>query len=57
MESTFQTCLERFRKTRRQPNETYVQYASRLATSLNYYIKLRNLTEFETLKQLVVFEK
>lgn len=34
-----------------------VQFASRLATSLDYYLKLRNVRNFQTLKNLVFSDK
>lgn len=52
-----QICLENFRKTQRQTGETYMQFASRLTTSWDYYLKVRNVSEFETLKKLVVSDK
>lgn len=52
-----QSCLEQFRKTQRQPNETYVQLASRLTTSWDYYLKLKNVKDFETLNQLLISDK
>ncbi|GBN50878.1 hypothetical protein AVEN_270062-1 [Araneus ventricosus] len=54
---TPQVSLENFRKTQRQTNETYMQFASRLTTSWDYYLKLRNVSDFETLKKLVVSDK
>ncbi|GBO28882.1 hypothetical protein AVEN_13781-1 [Araneus ventricosus] len=56
-EPTPQVSLENFRKTQRQTNETYMQFASRLTTSWDYYLKLRNVSDFETLKKLVVSDK
>lgn len=54
---TPQSCLEQFRKTTRQANETHVQFASRLTTSFDYYLKLREVSNFEKLKQLIVSDK
>lgn len=54
---TAQSCLEDFRATTRQLNETYVQFASRLTTSWNYYLKLRNVSDFKTLNHLIVSDK
>lgn len=54
---TPQSCLEQFRKTTRQANETHVQFASRLTTSFDYYLKLREVSDFEKLKQLIVSDK
>lgn len=52
-----QTCLEQFRKTTRQTGKTCVQFASRLTTSWDYYLKLRNMSDFDTLKQLILSDK
>nr|XP_042897354.1 uncharacterized protein LOC122269252 [Parasteatoda tepidariorum] len=56
-EPTPQSCLEHFKNTFRQPNETHVQYASRLITNYDYYLKLRKVSDFETLKELIVSDK
>ncbi|XP_055928536.1 uncharacterized protein LOC129959673 [Argiope bruennichi] len=55
-EPTAQAVLENFRNASRH-NETRVQFASRLMTSFEYYLKLRGVTDFETLKQLIVSDK
>lgn len=56
-EPTPQACLEQFRKATRQQNETWVQFASRLKTSWDYYLKLRKVSDFETLNQLIFADK
>lgn len=56
-EPTPQSCLEHFRKANKQSNETYTQFASRLTTSWDYYLKLRKVSDFESLKQLIVSGK
>lgn len=55
-EPTAQAVLENFRNASKE-NETHVQLASRLTTSFDYYLKLRGVTDFETLKQLMVSDK
>ncbi|GBM96046.1 hypothetical protein AVEN_111440-1 [Araneus ventricosus] len=53
---TAQAVLENFRNASKE-NETHMQFASRLTTSSEYYLKLRGVTDFETLKQLMVSDK
>ncbi|GBM25896.1 hypothetical protein AVEN_94343-1 [Araneus ventricosus] len=55
-EPTAQAVLENFRNASKE-NETHMQFASRLTTSFEYYLKLRGVTDFETLKQLMVSDK
>ncbi|GFX67694.1 DUF1758 domain-containing protein [Trichonephila clavipes] len=56
-EPTPQSCLENFKKATRQNCESHVQFASRLTTNWEYYLKLRNASNFEVLKQLIVSDK
>ncbi|GFV52089.1 uncharacterized protein TNCV_1324421 [Trichonephila clavipes] len=56
-EPTPQSCLENFKKATRQNCESHVQFASRLTTNWEYYLKLRDVSNFEVLKQLIVSEK
>ncbi|GFW29003.1 DUF1758 domain-containing protein [Trichonephila clavipes] len=56
-EPTPQSCLEDFKKATRQNCESHVQFASRLTTNWEYYLKLRNVSNFEVLKQLIVSDK
>ncbi|GFV42688.1 DUF1758 domain-containing protein [Trichonephila clavipes] len=56
-EPTPQSCLENFKKATRQNCESHVQFASRLITNWEYYLKLRNVSNFEVLKQLIVSDK
>ncbi|GFX31255.1 uncharacterized protein TNCV_2027561 [Trichonephila clavipes] len=37
--------------------ETHVQFASRLTTNFEYYLKLRKVTDFDTLKDFIVSDK
>ncbi|GFV94093.1 integrase catalytic domain-containing protein [Trichonephila clavipes] len=56
-EPTPQLCLENFKKAIRQNCESHVQFASRLTTNWEYYLKLRDVSNFEVLKQLIVSDK
>ncbi|GBM61416.1 hypothetical protein AVEN_70776-1 [Araneus ventricosus] len=56
-EPTLSSCLENFRKATRNHNETYIMFASRLITNFDYYLKLRDVSDFESLKQLIVSDK
>ncbi|GFU94513.1 DUF1758 domain-containing protein [Trichonephila clavipes] len=56
-EPTPQSCLEIFKKATRQNCESHVQFASRLTTNWEYYLKLRDVSNFEVLKQLTVSDK
>ncbi|GFS70639.1 DUF5641 domain-containing protein [Trichonephila clavipes] len=46
-EPTPQSCLENFKKATRQNCESHVQFASRLTTNWEYYLKLRDVSNFE----------
>ena len=50
-EPTAQAVLENFTTTKRE-NERHLQFALQLTTSFDYYLKLREVTDFESLKQL-----
>ncbi|GFX62215.1 transposon Ty3-I Gag-Pol polyprotein [Trichonephila clavipes] len=50
-------CLQNFQKAKRMPNETYVQLASRLLTNWDQYCNLRNVNDFNSLKELIVSDK
>ncbi|GFW69843.1 integrase catalytic domain-containing protein [Trichonephila clavipes] len=56
-EPTPQSCLENFKKATRQNCESHVQFESRLTTNWEYYLKLRDVSNFEVLKQLIVSDK
>ncbi|GFT08947.1 integrase catalytic domain-containing protein [Trichonephila clavipes] len=49
--------LEQFKKATRHPNETYIQYTSRLITNWQYYLKLRKVSDFDNLNDLIVSDK
>ncbi|GFV81299.1 integrase catalytic domain-containing protein [Trichonephila clavipes] len=49
--------LEQFKKATRHPNETYIQYTSRLITNWQYYLKFRKVSDFDNLKDLIVSDK
>ncbi|GFU21862.1 DUF1758 domain-containing protein [Trichonephila clavipes] len=55
-EPTAQAVLKNFRNACRE-NETHVQFASRLTTNFDYYLKLRKVTDFDTLKELIISDK
>ncbi|GFT34142.1 integrase catalytic domain-containing protein [Trichonephila clavipes] len=50
-------CLEQFKKATRHPNETFIQYTSRLITNWQYYLKLRKVSDFDNLNDLIVSDK
>ncbi|GBM07056.1 hypothetical protein AVEN_271808-1, partial [Araneus ventricosus] len=56
-EPTPQECLSNFKKAQRLPSETYVQFASRLCASFDYYCQLRKVTDFKSLCDLIVSDK
>ncbi|GFW38096.1 integrase catalytic domain-containing protein [Trichonephila clavipes] len=49
--------LEQFKKATRHPNETFIQYTSRLITNWQYYLKLRKVSDFDILNDLIVSDK
>ncbi|GFX04291.1 integrase catalytic domain-containing protein [Trichonephila clavipes] len=49
--------LEQFKKATRHPNETFIQYTSRLITNWQYYLKLRKVSDFDNLNDLIVSNK
>lgn len=50
-------CLENFTRARRNRDETFFQFASRLTSIWLCYCKLRKANDFESLNQLVVVEE
>ncbi|GFX96307.1 retrovirus-related Pol polyprotein from transposon opus [Trichonephila clavipes] len=50
-------CLENFRKAKRNSDETFSQFASRLTSMWLYYCKLREANDFESINQLIVADK
>ncbi|GFS63478.1 retrovirus-related Pol polyprotein from transposon opus [Trichonephila clavipes] len=50
-------CLENFRKAKRNSDETFSQFASRLTSMWLYYCKLRGANDFESVYQLIVADK
>ncbi|GFU97698.1 transposon Ty3-I Gag-Pol polyprotein [Trichonephila clavipes] len=50
-------CLQNFQKAKRMPNETHVQLASHLLTNWDQYCNLRNVNDFNSLKELIVSDK
>lgn len=49
--------LINFRRAQRLPNETHVQFASRLAVSFTYYLELRKATTKDDIIQLMISDK
>ncbi|GFV78858.1 integrase catalytic domain-containing protein [Trichonephila clavipes] len=56
-EPTPQECLSNFKKARKLPSENYVQFASRLSATFDYYCQLRKVNEFHSLCDLIVSDK
>ena len=56
-EPTPQICLDNFRKAQKYSNENYTQFASRMINSFDYYLKLRKVEDFASLKGLMVADK
>ncbi|GFV91198.1 integrase catalytic domain-containing protein [Trichonephila clavipes] len=56
-EPTPQECLSNFKKARKLPYENYVQFASRLSATFDYYCQLRKVNEFRSLCDLIISDK
>ncbi|GBN38568.1 hypothetical protein AVEN_132321-1 [Araneus ventricosus] len=56
-EPTQQQCPSSFTKVQKLPSQTYVQFASRLCASFDYYCHLRKVSEFKSLCDLIVSDK
>ncbi|GFV08062.1 integrase catalytic domain-containing protein [Trichonephila clavipes] len=56
-EPTPQECLSNFKKARKLPFENYVQFASRLSATFDYYCQLRKVNEFRSLCDLIISDK
>ncbi|GFX91141.1 uncharacterized protein TNCV_4857301 [Trichonephila clavipes] len=54
---TPQECYNRFQKAQKLSSESYVQFASRLCATFEYYCQLRNVNDFKSLCQLIVSDK
>ncbi|GFS93782.1 integrase catalytic domain-containing protein [Trichonephila clavipes] len=52
-----QECLSNFKKARKLPSENYVQFASRLSATFDYYCQLRKVYEFRSLCDLIISDK
>ncbi|XP_035228501.1 uncharacterized protein LOC118200645 [Stegodyphus dumicola] len=50
-------CLMNFRRARRDPKESHVQFASRLSANFQYYCQLREVNDFDALCQLMISDK
>ncbi|GFT84261.1 integrase catalytic domain-containing protein [Trichonephila clavipes] len=56
-EPTPKECLSNFKKARKLPSENYVQFASRLCATFDYYCQLRKVNEFRSLCDLIISDK
>ncbi|GFY20013.1 integrase catalytic domain-containing protein [Trichonephila clavipes] len=56
-EPTPQECLSNFKKVRKLPSENYVQFASRLSATFDYYCQSRKVNEFRSLCDLIISDK
>ncbi|GFW63257.1 integrase catalytic domain-containing protein [Trichonephila clavipes] len=56
-EPTPQEYLSNFKKARKLPSENYVQFASRLSATFDYYCQLRKVNEFRSLCDLIISDK
>ncbi|GFU18279.1 integrase catalytic domain-containing protein [Trichonephila clavipes] len=56
-EPTPQECLSNFKKARKLPSENYVQFASRVSATFDYYCQLRKVNEFRSLCDLIISDK
>ncbi|GFW54614.1 integrase catalytic domain-containing protein [Trichonephila clavipes] len=58
-EPTPQECLSNFKKARKLPSVNYVQFASRLSATFDYYCvcQLRKVNEFRSLCDLIISDK
>ncbi|GFU53291.1 uncharacterized protein TNCV_2953271 [Trichonephila clavipes] len=54
---TPQECYNRFQKAQKLSSESYVQFASRLCTTFEYYCQLRSVNDFKSLCELIVSDK
>ncbi|GFU84099.1 uncharacterized protein TNCV_4503991 [Trichonephila clavipes] len=54
---TPQECYNRFQKAQKISSESYVQFASRLCATFEYYCQLRNVNDFKSLCELIVSDK
>ncbi|GFS92117.1 integrase catalytic domain-containing protein [Trichonephila clavipes] len=56
-EPTPQEYLSNFKKARKLPSKNYVQFASRLSATFDYYCQLRKVNEFRSLCDLIISDK
>ncbi|GFX18867.1 integrase catalytic domain-containing protein [Trichonephila clavipes] len=56
-EPTPQECLSNFKKAHKLPSENYVQFASRLSATFDYYCQLLKVNEFRSLCDLIISDK
>ncbi|GFU88427.1 integrase catalytic domain-containing protein [Trichonephila clavipes] len=56
-EPTPQECLSNFKTARKLPSENYVQFASRLSATFDYYCRLHKVNELRSLCDLIISDK
>ncbi|GFW32852.1 RILP-like protein homolog [Trichonephila clavipes] len=56
-EPTPQECLSNFKKACKLPSKNYVQFASRLSATFDYYCQLRKVNEFRSFCDLIISDK
>ncbi|KFM77752.1 hypothetical protein X975_01402, partial [Stegodyphus mimosarum] len=54
---TPQECLNSFQTAQKLHSESYVQFASRLSATFEYYCQLRKVSDFKSLCELIVSDK
>lgn len=54
---TPQECFNKFQKAQKISSESYVQFASRLSATFEYYCQLRNVKDFKSVCELIVSDK
>ncbi|GFW09993.1 transposon Tf2-6 polyprotein [Trichonephila clavipes] len=50
-------CLNSFKNAVKSSGETYIQFAARLTANFRYYCSLRKVNSFESLCDLIIFDK
>ncbi|XP_042910117.1 uncharacterized protein [Parasteatoda tepidariorum] len=54
---TPQECFNKFQRAQKISSENYVQFASRLSATFEYYCQLRNVNDFKSVCELIVSDK
>ncbi len=50
-------CLENFKRARRNVDETFTQYITRITAAWDHYIRLRGVSDAEGINQLIIADK